>query len=40
MTAGTNHPGVEKTRENHTVRVVYQDGNAKTVGIGSHRFKA
>jgi hypothetical protein len=38
MTAGTNHPGVEKTRENYTVRIGYQDVNAKTVGIGSHRF--
>jgi hypothetical protein len=40
MTAGTNHPGVEKTRENYTGRVVYQDVNAKTVGIGSHRFNS
>jgi len=40
MTAGTNHPGVEKTRENYTGRVVYQDMNAKTVGIGSHRFNS
>jgi len=40
MTAGTNHPGVEKTREAHTVRVEYQDSNAKTVGIGTHRFNS
>jgi len=40
MTAGTNHPGVEKTREAYTVRVVYQDINAKTAGIGSHRFNS
>jgi ABC-type uncharacterized transport system permease subunit len=38
MTAGENHPPVEKTREGHTVRIVYEDGNAKTVGTASHRF--
>ncbi len=40
MTAGTNHPGVEKTREAHTVRLVYQDTNAKTTGTGTHRFNS
>ena len=40
MTAGINNPGVEKTREAYTVRLVYQDGNAKTVGIASHRFNS
>jgi predicted RNA methylase len=40
MTAGTNHPGVEKARENYTVRFVYQDMNAKSAGIASHRFNS
>jgi len=38
MTAGTNHAPVEKTREAYTARIVYEDGNAKTVGSGTHRF--
>ena len=38
MTAGTNHAPVEKTREGYTARIVYEDGNAKTVGTGTHRF--
>jgi len=38
MTAGENHPPVEKTREGYTARIVYEDGNAKTVGTGSHKF--
>ena len=38
MTAGENHNPVEKTREAYTVRLVYEDGDAKNVGIGSHRF--
>ena len=40
MTAGTNHPGVEKTREAYTVRVVYQDTEAATAGLGTHRFNS
>ncbi len=38
MTAGTNHPGVEKTREKYTVRFIYQGGTAETVGNGSHSY--
>jgi len=41
MTAGTNHPGVEKSREAYTARFVYQDpATAGTAGIGSHRFNS
>jgi len=40
MTAGTNHPGVEKTKEAYTVRVVYQDTEAATAGLGTHRFNS
>jgi hypothetical protein len=38
MTAGENHAPVEKTREAYTARLVYEDGNAETIGTGSHRF--
>jgi hypothetical protein len=38
MTAGTNHPPVEKTRESYTARITYEDGNARNVGNCSHRF--
>jgi len=38
MTAGENHPAVEKTREAYTARFVYQNNIAKIVGTGSHRF--
>ena len=38
MTAGTNHPGVEKTREKYTVRFIYQGATAELVGNGSHSF--
>jgi hypothetical protein len=38
MSAGENHDPVEKTREGYTARIAYEDGNAKTVGIASHRF--
>jgi hypothetical protein len=38
MTAGENHPAVEKIREAYTARFVYQDNTAKIVGTGSHRF--
>ncbi len=30
--AGVNHAGVEKSRENYTARIVYEDTNAKQVG--------
>ena len=38
MTAGVNHDPVEKTRENYTARLVYEDGNAKSIGTAAHRF--
>jgi hypothetical protein len=38
MTAGTNHPGVEKTREKYTVRFVYEGTMAENTGNGSHSF--
>lgn len=38
MASGTNHPGVEKTREKYTLRFIYQNGSAETVGNGSHSF--
>jgi hypothetical protein len=40
MTAGTNPPGVEKTREAYTARFIYQDEVAGNAGIGSHRFNS
>jgi hypothetical protein len=38
MTAGETHDPVEKTRENYTARMVYEDSNAETIGTASHRF--
>ena len=38
MTAGETHDPVEKTRESYTARMVYEDGDAATVGVASHRF--
>ena len=38
MTAGASHPLVEKRKEGYTARITYEDGNAKTVGNGSHTF--
>jgi hypothetical protein len=38
MTAGENHPAVEKTKEAYTAKLVYQDAEANTVGTGSHKF--
>jgi ABC-type uncharacterized transport system permease subunit len=38
MTAGESHPPVEKTREGYTARLVYEDGNAKSIGTASHKF--
>jgi len=37
---GVSHQPVEKTRENYVAKVVYQDGLAKSVGTGSHRFNS
>ncbi|MDO8871479.1 MAG: hypothetical protein Q7V05_01950 [Methanoregula sp.] len=38
MTAGVTHDPVEKTREGYTVKIVYQDTEAKTVGSLSDKF--
>lgn len=40
MTAGESHPAVEKTKETYTVKVVYQDPLAKTVGTLSDKFNS
>ncbi|MDP2797486.1 MAG: hypothetical protein Q8N94_08270, partial [Methanoregula sp.] len=36
--AGVTHDPVEKTREGYTVKIVYQDTDAKTVGSLSDKF--
>ena len=38
MTAGETHDPVEKTREWYTMKIMFQDAEAKTVGILSDRF--
>ena len=38
MTAGVTHDPVEKTKEGYTVKIVYQDTDAKTVGNLSDKF--
>lgn len=38
MSAGVNHPPVEKTRETYTAKFVYEDANAKRVGAGSDTY--
>ncbi|MDO9326807.1 MAG: hypothetical protein Q7T80_17805 [Methanoregula sp.] len=38
MTAGVNHNPVEKTREAYTVKIVYQDADAKVVGNLSDKY--
>jgi len=38
MSAGVNHPPVEKTRESYTARFVYQDPEAKKVGSTSESY--
>jgi len=38
MTAGVNHPPVEKSRESYTAKFVYEDNNAKRVGSGSETY--
>jgi hypothetical protein len=40
MTAGVTHDPVEKTKEDYTVKVVYQNTEAKTVGRLSDRFSS
>lgn len=38
MSAGVNHPPVEKSRESYTAKFVYQDAEAKRVGTGSETY--
>jgi hypothetical protein len=38
MTAGENHPAVEKTKETYTAKFVYQDEDAKKIGSGSESY--
>jgi hypothetical protein len=38
MTAGVTHDPVEKTRESYTVKLIYQDAEAKTVGSLSDKY--
>jgi hypothetical protein len=38
MSSGASHPPVEKTRESYTVKFVYQDILAKTVGKASESY--
>ncbi len=38
MTAGVTHDPVEKTRESYTVKLVYQNAEAKTVGSLSDKY--
>ena len=38
MTAGENHPAVEKTKESYTAKLIYQDNDGKTCGTATHRF--
>ena len=38
MTAGVTHDPVEKIRESYTVKLIYQDAEAKTVGTLSDKY--
>lgn len=40
MSGGTNHPPVEKSKENYTAKFVYQDNDAKGVGTGSESYNS
>ena len=40
MTAGEDHPAVEKTKEAYTAKFIYQDNEAKITGTGTHRFSS
>ncbi len=40
MSGGTNHPPVEKSKENYTAKFVYQNADAKTVGTGSESYNS
>jgi hypothetical protein len=38
MSSGVNHPPVEKSRESYTAKFVYEDSNAKRIGVGSETY--
>jgi len=38
MNAGVNHNPVEKTKENYTARLVYEDSNAINVGSSTEKY--
>ena len=38
MTSGKSHPPIEKTRESYTVKIVYEDSNAKNIGNDSAKY--
>ncbi len=38
MTAGVNHPAVEKTKETYVAKVIYQDADAKVIGNEAGKF--
>ncbi len=38
MSAGVTHAGVEKTREAYTAKIVFQDNDAKVVGLVTDRY--
>lgn len=40
MSGGTNHPPVEKSKENYTAKFVYQNNDAKTIGTGSESYNS
>jgi hypothetical protein len=40
MTAGENHPAVEKTKEWYSAKFFYQNDDAKSVGTGSDKYNS
>ena len=40
IVSGVNHPPIEKTKETYTARFVYQDNEAKKIGIGSESYSS
>ena len=38
MTAGESHPPVEKTRESYTVKIIYEDSDAKNIGNDAAKY--
>ncbi|HVP97049.1 hypothetical protein [Methanoregula sp.] len=40
ISGGVTHPGVEKTREAYTAKILYQDNEAKVVGYLTDRYSS